>query len=407
MFSIKKGKKEKKMKKFLTLVLAALMALCLFGCTNNNGGNEGGNEGNTDEDYDVVFLADLGSIYDGGFNEHSFYGIRNYCEEKGLKYTYLQPAGSDDASRTTIFEQAVNQMHAEVLVAVGFLWDAALVEEVPKYPDVKVIFVDADDLYHADLDYDGEYDDGIPQHQSNLAMITFAEQDCGYMAGYAAVKDGYRNLAFLGGMAVPAVVRFGYGFVEGAEAAAKDLGLAEGSIDMKYFYTGTFDASPDIVTRASDWYTGGTEIIFSCGGTIVNSVIQAAKDGDNRRIIGVDTDEYFTRKADGAENEPLFVTSAMKELEGTIYNAVKAAYAGGAEWAAYTDAGLQRLGAKEGAAILAPYRAENWNTLTEDDYNAITAAAVAVHDSLPTEASGTNGAPLDGYKFVKITYFEQ
>ena len=164
-------KKEKKMKKFLTLALTLLLAASLFGC----GKKDGGENTNTDEHYDVVFLADLGSIYDGGFNEHSFYGIKDYCEEKGLKYTYLQPAGADDASRTTIFEQAVNQMSADVLVAVGYLWDAALVEEVPKYPDVKVIFVDADDLYNADLDYDGEYDDGIPEHQDNLAMITFAE----------------------------------------------------------------------------------------------------------------------------------------------------------------------------------------------------------------------------------------
>ena len=391
------------MKKFLALALALLMALCLFGCA---GKKEGGEE-TTDTHYDVVFLADLGSIYDGGFNEHSFYGIRDYCEEKGLSYTYLQPAGSDDESRKTIFEQAVNQMTADVLVAVGFLWDAALVEEVPQYPNVKVIFVDADDLYNADLDYDGEYDDGIPEHQDNLAMITFAEQDCGFMAGYAVVKDGYRKLAFLGGMAVPAVVRFGYGFVEGAEAAAKDLGLEEGSLECKYFYTGTFDASPDIVTRASEWYTSGTEIIFSCGGTIVNSVIQAAKDGEGRRIVGVDTDEYFTRAATGAENEPLFVTSAMKELEITIYNAVKAAYAGGADWEFYNKAGLLRLGAKEGAAVIAPYRAENWNVLTQDDYDAISASAIQVHDALPTEADGVNGAPLDGYKYVVVTYFEQ
>ncbi len=392
------------MKKFLALALALLMALCLFGCA---GKKDGGEETNTDTHYDVVFLADLGSIYDGGFNEHSFYGIRDYCEEKGLSYTYLQPAGSDDESRKTIFEQAVNQMTADVLVAVGFLWDAALVELVPQYPNVKVIFVDADDLYNADLDYDGEYDDGIPEHQDNLAMITFAEQDCGFMAGYAVVKDGYRKLAFLGGMAVPAVVRFGYGFVEGAEAAAKDLGLEEGSLECKYFYTGTFDASPDIVTRASEWYTNGTEIIFSCGGTIVNSVIQAAKDGENRRIVGVDTDEYFTRAATGTENEPLFVTSAMKELETTIYNAVKAAYAGGADWDYYNKAGLLRMGAKEGAAIIAPYRAENWNVLTEDDYKAITESAILVHDSLPTEADGVNGAPLQGYKYVTVTYFEQ
>ena len=389
------------MKKFLTLILAVLMAFCLFGCK----GKEGGGESSQGEHYDVVFLADLGSIYDGGFNEHSFYGIRDYCEEKGLKYTYLQPAGSDDASRVTIFEQAVNQMTADVLVAVGFLWDAALCQQIPNYPDVKVIFVDADDLYNIDYDYDG-VDDSL-DHQDNLAMITFAEQDCGFMAGYAVVQDGYRNLAFMGGMAVPAVVRFGYGFVEGAEAAAQELGLAEGSIDMKYFYTGTFDASPDIVTRASEWYTNGTEIIFSCGGSIVNSIITAAKDGEGRKIVGVDTDEYFTRAADGADNEPLFVTSAMKELEVTIYNAVKAAYAGGAEWKAYTDAGLLRLGAKEGAAIIAPYRAENWNVLTQADYDAISAKAVALHDALPTEVSGVNGAPLDVYKYVNVTYFEQ
>jgi basic membrane protein A len=389
------------MKKFLALALALLMALCLFGCA---GKKEGGEE-TTDTHYDVVFLADLGSIYDGGFNEHSFYGIRDYCEEKGLTYTYLQPAGTDDESRKTIFEQAVNQMTANVLVAVGYLWDSALIELVPQYPNVKVIFVDADNLYHADLNYDGDYSESI-DHQDHLAMITFAEQDCGFMAGYAVVKDGYRKLAFLGGMAVPAVIRFGYGFIEGAEAAAKDLGLEEGSIECKYFYTGTFDASPDIVTRASEWYTSGTEIIFSCGGTIVNSVIQAAKDGENRKIVGVDTDEYFTRAAQGAENEPLFVTSAMKELETTIYNAVKAAYAGGADWEYYNKDYLI-MGAKEGAAVIAPYRAENWQVLTEDDYNAITLSATQLHDALPTDADGTNGAPLEGYKYVTVTYFEQ
>ena len=390
------------MKKFLTLVLAVLLACSLFGCAKKE---EGGEPAATGEHFDVVFLADLGSIYDGGFNEHSFYGIRDYCEENGLKYTYLQPAGSDDASRTAIFEQAVNQMTADVLVAVGFLWDAALCQEIPNYPNVKVIFVDADDLYNIDYDYDG-VDDSL-DHQDNLAMITFAEQDCGYMAGYAVVKDGYRNLAFMGGMAVPAVVRFGYGFVAGANDAAEELGLAEKAIDMKYFYTGTFAQTPDIVTRASEWYTNGTEVIFSCGGSIVYSVLQAAKDGEGRKIVGVDTDEYFTRAADGAENEPLFITSAMKELEITIYRAVKAAYAGGADWAAYTDAGLIRMGAAEDASILAPYRAENWNVFTEEEYNAVKQQVIAVHDTLPTEATTSPSvAPIE-YKYVNVTYYEQ
>ena len=386
------------MKKILTTLLAVMLAVTLFGCQK---------EPKVDENhYDVVFLADLGSIYDGGFNEHSFYGIKNYCEDHNLKYTYLQPAGADDESRKVIFEQAANTMTAEVVVAVGYLWDAALCQEIPNYPNLKVVFVDADDLYNIDYNYDG-VDDSL-SHQDNLAMITFAEQDCGYMAGYAVVMEGYRKLAFFGGMAVPAVVRFGYGWLEGAEQAAKDLGLEEGALECKYYYTGTFDASPDLVTFVANWYTEGTEIVFSCGGTIVNSALQAAKDtGADKMLVGVDTDEYYTRKADGTDCEPRFVTSAMKSLENTIYNAVEAAYKGGADWAKYTDAGLIRLGAKEEAAIIAPYRAENWKNFTEADYKALNEKVVSIHDSLPTEVDGVNGAPIDHYKFVKVTYVEK
>ncbi|HQA85053.1 MAG TPA: BMP family ABC transporter substrate-binding protein, partial [Erysipelotrichaceae bacterium] len=257
-----------------------------------------------------------------------------------------------------------------------------------------------------DYNWDG-IDDSI-EHSDNLAMITFAEQDCGYMAGYAVVLDGYRKLGFFGGMAVPAVVRFGYGFIDGAEAAAKDLGLAPGEVEVKYYYTGTFDASPDLVTFVANWYTEGTEIVFSCGGTIVNSVIQAAKDGENRWIVGVDTDEYFTRKAEGAENEPLIVTSAMKSLENTVEDAVTAAFAGGDAWKAYTEKGLITLGAAEDAAVIAPYRAENWRVLTQEQYDAITTKTIEVHDTLATEADGVNGAPImERYTLVTIKYIEK
>ena len=387
------------MKKILTSLLVILMVFSMAGCGEKPGGED-------ENKYDVVFLADVGTIYDGGFNQFSYKGIENYCEKSGAKGTYLQPAANDDESRKTIFEQAVNQMSAKVVVAVGFLWDAALCQLIPEYPDVKVIFIDADDLYNIDYNWDG-IDDSI-EHSDNLAMITFAEQDCGYMAGYAVVLDGYRKLGFFGGMAVPAVVRFGYGFIDGAEAAAKDLGLAPGEVEVKYYYTGTFDASPDLVTFVANWYTEGTEIVFSCGGTIVNSVIQAAKDGENRWIVGVDTDEYFTRKAEGAENEPLIVTSAMKSLENTVEDAVTAAFAGGDAWKAYTEKGLITLGAAEDAAVIAPYRAENWRVLTQEQYDAITTKTIEVHATLATEADGVNGAPImERYTLVTIKYIEK
>lgn len=393
------------MKKFLALLLAMFMVFSLAGC-----GDAGEDGAAADEHYDIVFLADLGSIYDGGFNEYSFYGIKDYAEEAGLSYTYLQPAGNDDQSRITIFQQAADQMTAKMVVAVGYLWDAALLQMVPEYPDLKVIYADADNLYNIDADYDG-VDDSI-EHVDNLAMITYKEQECGWLAGYTVVMDGYRKLGFFGGMAVPAVIRFGYGFVQGAEAAAADLGLDAGSLECKYYYTGTFDASPDQVTFVSNWYTAGTEIVFSCGGTIVNSVIQAAKDGDNRKIVGVDCDEYYSRAVEGEECVPQIVTSAMKDMEGSIYAAVKAGFTSDADWAKYTDAcsadSIVKLGYAEGGACIADYRAENWNTLTQEQYDAAHTKLAAVKDSLLTDADGVNGAPVTaGLKYVVVDYIEQ
>lgn len=387
-------------------MLAIFMVFGLVGCTKDSGNDEP----TVDEDhYDIVFLADLGSIYDGGFNEYSFYGIRDYAEEAGLSYTYLQPAGNDDQSRIAIFQQAAEQMTAKMVVAVGFLWDAALLQCVPEYPNLKVIYADADNLYNIDADWDG-VDDSI-EFSPNLVMISYKEQECGWLAGYTTVMDGYRKLGFFGGMAVPAVIRFGYGFLEGAEAAAADLGLAEGDLECKYYYTGTFDASPDLVTFVSNWYTSGTELVFSCGGTIVNSVIQAAKDGENRMIVGVDCDEYYTRSVEGEEFVPQIVTSAMKDMEGSIYAAVKAGFVSETEWKKYADActaeDIVRLGYAEGGARIADYRAENWKTLTKEQYDAAHTKLVEISGSLKTDADGTNGAPIDMFKYIKVDYITQ
>ncbi|MBQ6655459.1 MAG: BMP family ABC transporter substrate-binding protein [Erysipelotrichaceae bacterium] len=360
------------MKKLLTVMLAVLMLLGMVGCNNGGGGKEP-----TVEHYDVVFLADLGSISDGGFNQFSYAGIVDYCKEHNLTYTYLQPAQASDDDRVTIFKQAADQYQAKVLVAVGYLWDAALVQCVPEYQDKQVIFIDADDLATVDLDYDGT-SDGIPGKLGNVAMITFAEQDCGFLAGYAVVKDGYRNLAFFGGMAVPAVIRFGYGWVAGAEYAAKELGLEPGSINMTYWYSGDFNETPEKTTKVASWYQAGTEVVFSCGGTIVNSAITACEATENGKLVGVDIDE--------SGKSQRIITSAMKSLENTVYNAVKAAYAGGDEWAAYTKA-LQTLGAKEEATTIAQTW-DRFNSFGQADFDAIYAKlAGGLHDELPVNST--------------------
>jgi len=135
--------------------------------------------------------------------------------------------------------------------------------------------------------------------------ILYREEQAGYLAGYAAVMDGYTKLGFLGGMAVPAVVRYGYGYVQGADAAAQKLGLAPGSVEIKYWYSGVFAPNDDIKTKMSGWYTEGTEVVFACGGGIYLSATAAA-DAAGGKVIGVDVDQ--------SAESPTIITSAMKDL---------------------------------------------------------------------------------------------
>ena len=180
-------------------------------------------------------------------------------------------------------------------------------EAQTKYPDVSFILVDAEP----------KDKDGNVQIEDNVMSIMYAEEQAGYLAGYAAVTEGYKNLGFMGGIAVPAVIRYGYGFIQGADAAAKDMGLKAGDIKMKYTYVGNFDASPENNAKAAAWYNEGTECIFACGGGVGNPVMKAAGTAD-KVMIGVDVDQ-------SVESETV-ITSAMKNLGDSIYGALEDYY---------------------------------------------------------------------------------
>ena len=147
--------------------------------------------------------------------------------------------------------------------------------------------------------------------------ILFQEDQAGFLAGYAVVKDGYTKLGFMGGMAVPAVIRFGYGFVQGAEFAAEEDAVT--GLEIMYNYTGAFSATPEAQSMAASWYQNGTEVIFGCGGAVGNSVMAAAQE-KNARVIGVDVDQ-------STESETV-ITSAMKLLSNSVYDGVKDFYDG-------------------------------------------------------------------------------
>ena len=297
-----------------------------------------------DGKYEVAFVTDVGQLKDKSFNQGTWNGVKLYANENGLSYKYYQPANGGQATDDDRYDamKAAAENGAKVVVCAGFLQATALEQAAKDYPEVKFVFIDGWSL-------------GL----ENVAAIAFQEEQCGYLAGYAAVMEGYTKLGFCGGGGGTndACCRYGYGYVQGAEAAAAVKGV---NVAMNYtwLYGASFQASPELQTLASGWYENGTEVIFSCGGSIFDSITAAASAND-AAVIGVDVDQSYTSDT--------VITSALKGIGEAAQQALTAAY--GSDWANYGGK-LTTLGAAEGAVGLPTdtWSLKNW---TVDQYKAM------------------------------------
>ena len=285
------------MKKFLVMLLAAVMVFSFAAC----GGGGGESSEAADAEMKVAMITDYGDITDQSFNQTTYEACKAFCEENSIEFTYKKPASDADADRVSSIEEAIEEGY-NVIVMPGYAFGPAIVECAPTYPDTKFVALDVSE---GDLGEDFEAD--------NVYSAVYQEEIAGYMAGYAAVKLGYTKLGFLGGMAVPAVQRYGHGFVQGADAAATEDGKTD--VEIKYVYGGQFFGDADITAAMDTWYGAGTECVFACGGGIYTSAAEAAaKTGG--KVIGVDVDQAGI--IDGAYGEGMTVTSAMKGLAPTV-----------------------------------------------------------------------------------------
>ena len=287
------------MKKFLAIILALVMVLSLVACGQEAApAEEGGEEAAA---YKIAMITDYGDITDQSFNQTTYEACKAFSEANGVEFTYFKPATNDDAGRVAMIESAIDQGF-NVIVMPGYAFGPAIMETAEPNADVTFVALDV-----------GEGD--LPDYTvpANLYCAVYQEELCGYMAGYAAVKMGYKKLGFLGGMAVPAVVRYGYGFVQGVDAAAAELGLTD--VECNYVYGGQFFGDDAITAVMDTWYSADTECVFACGGGIYTSAAEAAAKVDGK-VIGVDVDQAGI--IDGQYGEGMTVTSAMKGLAATV-----------------------------------------------------------------------------------------
>ena len=350
------------MKKILSTVLAGFMATSLVACSSGSTSTSTSTGGEEKSDMKVAMVTDYGDITDQSFNQTTYEACKDWASANGVEFNYFKPATNDDADRVASIEEAIEQGY-NVIVMPGYAFAPAVVEVAPDYEDVKFIALDV-------AQYDLDKASGTTDWKSdNTFCAVYQEEIAGYMAGVAAVKLGYKKLGFLGGMAVPAVIRYGYGFVQGAEAAAKELGLTD--VEIKYAYGNQFYGDADITARMDTWYGAGTEVVFACGGGIFTSAAEAAAK-TNGKVIGVDVDQAAA--IDGDYGEGMTVTSAMKGLSATV-NTLLTEIKGG-NWSKYAGT-LQNLGMVSGDDPTANYvqlgTTQYDDNFTEDDYKAMVA----------------------------------
>ena len=385
----------KKSKKLLALLLCLAMVFGLAACGNSNkpansqtpapGTNtetpahETETPGETEADpdaiedsmtsadskYQVAFVTDVGQLKDKSFNQGTFDGVKLYAAANGLSYKYYQPANGSEATDDDRYDamKAAVEGGADVVVCTGYLQEAALRKAAIEYPDTPFVFIDGYPIQEQATEYDAA-GNALPNDSpvlTNVAGVAFQEQQAGYLAGYAAVKDGFTKLGFSGGGGGtnPACCRFGYGYVQGANAAALEKGI---TVDMNYSwqYGSNFSASTDLQTMINGWYVNGTEIVFACGGSMFQSIVAAASANDGY-VIGVDVDQ-------SGESEYV-VTSAMKGLADAVQWAVAKVYDGTFD----TIGGQQAsLGVADNAVQL-PTGADSWRfeTFTVEEYESL------------------------------------
>ena len=366
------------MKKFLAMLLAMAMMLgCVAFAEAVNPDEIADNVTSADGKYEIAFVTDVGQLKDKSFNQGTWNGVKLYGHQNGLTYKYYQPANGDQATDDDRYDamKAACEGGAKVVVCAGFMQGTALAKAAAEFPEVNFVFID-----------------GWTLGLKNVAGITFAEEQSGYLAGYATVKEGFTKLGFSGGGGGtnPACIRYGYGFAQGANAAAAEMGV---NVELRYSwqYGASFSASAELQSMIAGWYETGTEIVFACGGSMFSSIVSAASAND-AYVVGVDVDQSF-------ESETV-VTSALKGLTNATAWAIGKHYAG--EWDTIGDIAIS-LGANDDAVGLP---VETWSLTgwTVEEYNALLAAIKAGTVVVDNTVLENDGAAKVEYSNLKVIY---
>ena len=325
-------------KKLTAYICAASLAVCFTGCSKDTDDQKA-----ADKPCEILLVTDYGTVSDGSYNQGCWEGMEKYSEETGVVIDNYQPENTTEEAFLDQVKRGVKN-GAKIVICPGGLLEEAVFDAQSKYPDTTFILLDGEP-------HNADYSDETIG--TNVKSVLFAEEQAGFLAGYAAVREGYTGLGFMGGIANDSVIRYGYGFVQGADYAAIEMGV---ETHIRYAYMNTFNDDPIVETTAGAWFDDDTEVIFACGGSLGKGVMRAAE-GHDGKVIGVDVDQ--------SQESETVITSATKSLSDAVYECLEDYYNG-----TFVGGSVDNLTAKENGICL-PLATSRFEKFTEDDYNSV------------------------------------
>lgn len=383
------------MKRLLSLAFIAVLAMFAFVACNKTTTAAGTNETTTEaqDTFELALVTDVGNIDDGSFNQGAWEGLVQYATENDITYKYYQPTSASTDDRVATIELAIEN-GATTVVTPGYMFENVIWEVQTTYPNVHFIFLDGapsnvvtyddpDTTVDETVLLEGETTPDFTIADNTLSIF-YKEEQAGFLAGYAVVKDGNTDIGFVGGIAVPAVIRYGYGYIQGAAYAAEEDST---TVNINYWYSNVFWEDQNVQSKAVSWYSSGTTVIFSAAGGAGGSVMSAAEQ-ESGLVVGVDVDQK--------DASTTVITSAMKELGNSVYDALASIYDGTFEGGQSLHLGVN----SDGVGL--PQDFSRFTTFSQSDYDAILAL---LKDGTITVSDDTSVAPDsfdDSYVTVNV-----
>lgn len=356
------------MKKFLALFLSLTLLLALTACKAAEAASGAQQEQRTvtaptddatfvyqPEDPTVtpaggetIALVTGASGTESGADAMLWQGVQTFASAYGYTATTQTAEGDSSADVETALRTAA-ESGAKLVICRGDAAATALYRIQESYPDVHYLLFD-DEPHN---------DDYSAYKTANLVhCVLFQEEQAGYLAGYAAVIDGYTSLGFVGTREIPGIVRYGTGFLQGAEAAAEQQGE---TVNLKFWFADTYDENDAVTQRMADWYNGGVSLIFVSGGTLYKSAAQAAEQTGGKVMAG---DTNVTELSDS------ILASAVKCYNAAVQRQLYEFFTAGS-WSTQNAGQTERVGITNAEVALESDTSWRLDSFTLDNYRSL------------------------------------